>query len=76
MEITFSQVFRPFTLYFVEATLAAVTASSLGYDATRLAHLYLATFILLCRSSQALSGWMRKTTAQLFSGLSRGVRLG
>ena len=29
--------------------------------------------ILLCRSSQALSGWIGSTAAQLFSGLSRDV---
>ena len=32
--------------------------------------------VLLCRSSQALSGWMGSIAAQLFSGLSRDVRLG
>jgi hypothetical protein len=32
--------------------------------------------ILLCRSSQALSGWMGSVAAQLFSGLSGDVRLG
>ena len=32
--------------------------------------------ILLCRSSQGLSGWMGSVAAQLFSGLSRDVRLG
>ena len=32
--------------------------------------------ILLCRSSQALSGWRGRVPAQLFSGLSRDVRLG
>ena len=32
--------------------------------------------ILLCRSSQALSGWMGSIAAQLFSGLSRDVRSG
>ena len=38
-------VFRPFTQYFVEAPLAAITASSLlGYDATSLVHLYLGIF--------------------------------
>ena len=36
---------RPFFQYFVEAPLAAITASSLlGYDATSLAHLYLGSF--------------------------------
>jgi hypothetical protein len=29
--------------------------------------------ILLCRSSQSLSGWMGSVAAQLFSGLSRDV---
>jgi hypothetical protein len=34
-----------FTQYFVEAPLAAITASSLlGYDATSLEHLYLRNF--------------------------------
>ena len=38
-DITITQVFRPFAQYFVEAPLAANTASSLlGYDATSLAH--------------------------------------
>ena len=38
-------VFKPFTQYFFEAPLAAITASSLpGYDATSLAHLYLGSF--------------------------------
>ena len=32
--------------------------------------------IPLCRSFQALSGWMGSITAQLISGLSRDVRLG
>jgi hypothetical protein len=32
--------------------------------------------ILLCRSSQALSGWMGSIAAQLFSGLSQDVRSG
>uniref|UniRef100_A0A673ZN07 U2 snRNP-associated SURP domain containing n=1 Tax=Salmo trutta TaxID=8032 RepID=A0A673ZN07_SALTR len=32
--------------------------------------------ILLCRSSQALSGWIGSVAAQLFPGLSRDVRLG
>jgi hypothetical protein len=32
------------------------------------------SFILLCRSSQELSGWMGSVAAQLFSGLSRDVR--
>ena len=32
--------------------------------------------ILLCRSSQALSGWMGSFAAQLFSGLSRDVSSG
>ena len=31
--------------------------------------------ILLCRSSQALSGWMGSVAAQLFSGLSRDVQV-
>ena len=35
----------PFTQYFVEASLAPITALSLlGYDATSLAHLYLGSF--------------------------------
>ena len=35
----------PFTQYFVEAPLAAITALSLlGYDATSLTHLYLGSF--------------------------------
>ena len=38
-------IFRPFTQYFVEAALAAITASSLlEYDTTSLAHLYLESF--------------------------------
>ena len=32
--------------------------------------------ILLCRSSQALSGWMGSVAAQIFSGISRDVRVG
>ena len=32
--------------------------------------------ILLCRSSQAISGYMDTIAAQLFSGLSRDVRSG
>ena len=67
------------TLYSVlckgSAPLAAL--SHLGYNATTLAHLYLGSSpIPLCRSSQALSGWMGSVTAQLFSGLSRDVRPG
>ena len=43
--ITFTKIFRPFTQYFVEVPLAAITASSLlGCDATSLAHLYLGSF--------------------------------
>ena len=43
--ITFTEVFRPFTQYFVEAPLAPITASNLlGYDITSLAHLYLGSF--------------------------------
>ena len=34
------------------------------------------SLIVLCRSSQALSGWMGSVAAQLFSGLSRDVWLG
>ena len=42
LNIPFTKVFRPFTQYFVETSLAAITASSLlGYDATSLAHIYL-----------------------------------
>ena len=38
-------IFRPFTQYFGEAPLAAITALSLvGYEATSLAHLYLGSF--------------------------------
>ena len=45
LNITFIYVFRPFTLYFVEAPLAVITALSLlGYDATSLVHLYLGSF--------------------------------
>ena len=37
--MTFTLVFSPFTQYFVEAPLAAITASRLlRYDATSLAH--------------------------------------
>ena len=45
-QITFTWVFRPFTQYFVEAPLAAITAASslLGYDTTSLVHLYLGSF--------------------------------
>ena len=58
--------------------MAAITASSpLGYETTSLAHLYLRSSpILLCRTSQALSGWIGSFAAQLFSGLSRDVRSG
>ena len=71
-------IFRPFNQYFVEAALAAITAwSLLGYDATSLSHLYLECFShFLCRSSQALSGWIGSNAVQLFSGLSRDVRSG
>ena len=31
--------------------------------------------ILLCRSSQALSGWMARVAAQIFTGLSRDVQV-
>jgi branched-subunit amino acid transport protein len=45
-ETEISQVFRPFTQYFVESSLAAIIASSLiGYDITSLAHLYLVDFL-------------------------------
>ena len=63
------QVFRPFTQYFVERPLAAITDSSLlEYDATSLAHLYLGSF--------SLSGWIGSIAAQLLSGLSRDVQSG
>ena len=70
-----SEVFRPFTQYFVEAPLASITASSLlGYDATLLAHLYLGSFphssLQILSSSISLEG---SVTAQLFSGLSRVI---
>ena len=45
LNITFTWVFITFTQYFVEAPLAAITAlSSLRYDSTSLAHLYLGSF--------------------------------
>ena len=48
--------------------------SLLRYDDTSLAHLYLGVSpILLCKSSQALSGRMGSVAAQLFSGLPRDV---
>ena len=58
--------------------MAAITASSLhGYNTTSLAHLiWKVSPFLLCRSSQALSGWMGCVAAQLFSSLSGDVRLG
>ena len=51
-----------FTQYFVEAPLAAITASGLlGNDATSLAHLYLGSFSLsslqILSSSVRLVGW-------------------
>ena len=50
--------------------------SLLRYDTTSLAQACRVSPILLCRSSQALSGRIGSATAQLFSGLSRDVRLG
>ena len=45
-------VFRPFTQYFFEALLAIITALRLiGYDATSLAHLYLALLGVFPNSS-------------------------
>jgi hypothetical protein len=64
-----------FTQYFVEAPLAAITASSLlGCNATSLGHLYLGSFSH--SSSHGLSGWTGSVAAQLFSGLSGDWRLG
>ena len=72
--VPFTEVFGPFTQYFVEAALAAITASSLlGCDATSLAHLYLGMFS--CSSLHILSSSVR-LAAQLFSGLSIDVRSG
>ena len=75
-KLFFTEVFRPFTRYFVEAPLTAITASSgLGYDASSLAHLYLGSFSH--SSLQILSSSVRldeNFAAQLFSGLSRDVR--
>ena len=46
------------TQYFVEAPLAAITASNLlGYDATSLAHLYLGTFFSADRLKLCQVGW-------------------
>jgi hypothetical protein len=70
-------IFRPFTQYYVEEPLAAITASSLpGYDDTNLAHLYLGSFshsfLQILSSSVRLDGELHScTAAQLFSGLSR-----
>lgn len=57
--ITLTQVFSPYD----EVPLAAITALSLpGYDATSFAHLDSWIFCcFLCRSSEALSGWMVNT---------------
>jgi hypothetical protein len=80
------QAFRPFTQYFVEALLAAITASSLlGYDATSVAHLYLGSFshssLQILSSSVRLDG-ERRCTAILKSfqrcsiGFKSGLCLG
>ena len=64
-------------MYFAEAPLEAITASILlGYDALQAWHtcIWGVSPIPLCRSSQALSGWMGSVTAQLFSGRCRNVR--
>ena len=66
MKYTFTQVFKPFTQYFFEAPLAAITVLSLiGYDATSLAHMYLGSFSHYClqilSSSVRLDGECRCT---------------
>ena len=76
--MTFTQVFRPFTQHFVEAPLAAVTALSLFGMTLQSWHtcVWGVSPILLCRSSQALSGHIGSVAAQLFSGFSRDARSG
>ena len=61
------------TLYFVEAPLAVITASSLlGYDATSLAHLYLGSvsYSLQIFSSSVRYDGKRRCTA-IFRSLQR-----
>ena len=74
INITFTSVFRPFTQYFVEAPLAAITALSLlGYDATSLAHLYLGSFshssLQILSSSVRLDG--ERCCTAIFRSLQR-----
>ena len=74
MEISFRIVFRPYTQHFVEAPLAAITALSLlGYDTTRLAHLYLGSFshssLQILSSSVRLDGEYHCTA--IFRSLQR-----
>ena len=87
--MTFTYVFRPFTQYFVEAPLAAMTASSLlGYDAASLAHLYLESFshssLQILSSSvrldgerccKAISRSLQRCSIGLWLGHSRTLRL-
>ncbi|CDQ96921.1 unnamed protein product [Oncorhynchus mykiss] len=73
--ITFIYVFRPFTRYFVEAPLAPRVFLGTTLQAWHTCFWGVSP-ILLCRSSQALLGWMGSFAAQLFSGLSRDVRSG
>ena len=72
--MTFTYVFRFFTQCFVEAPLAAITASSLlGYDATSLAHLYLGSFsqtsLQILSSSVRLDG--ERSCTAIFRSLQR-----
>ena len=65
------------TLYSVEVPLAAVTAlSHFGYDKLCTPGFWDFFYAILCRSSQALPGWMRTVSGQPFSGISRDDQLG
>jgi hypothetical protein len=52
------------TLYFVESSLAEITAS-----------IFLGMMLQAWHTSQALLGWMGSVAVQLFSGLSRDVQV-
>ena len=66
-------LFRPFTQYFVEASLAVIISSSLhGYDTTSLAHLHLGNFSL--SSLQILSSSIRLDGERWCAALFRSLQ--
>lgn len=76
-ETKISQWYKCASPWHVKASLAAITASCLlRYDRACFTHLVWGIFaILLCRSYQALWGWMGNICGHPFSALSRDVQL-